>query len=56
VGSGTYVSASKGGSTTERERSRRKAEELCWEIIRKAKSYSLSKAEVLQALKSLWEE
>ena len=56
VGSGTYVSAKKGDSASERERSRKKAEELCWETIRKAKGYSLSKSEVLQMLKSLWEE
>jgi GntR family transcriptional regulator len=56
VGSGTYVSAKKTDSASERERSRRKAEELCWETIRKAKAYSLSKSEILQTLKNLWEE
>ena len=57
VGSGTYVSAnSKGSSASERERSRKKAEELCWETIRKAKAYSLSKGEVLPMLRNLWEE
>ena len=56
VGSGTYVNAKKSNSASERERSRKKAEELCWETIRKAKAYSLSKGEVLQMLKSLWEE
>jgi len=56
VGSGTYISARKADSAAERERSRRKAEELCWETIRKARSCSLSKSEFLQALQSLWEE
>jgi GntR family transcriptional regulator len=56
VGSGTYVSAKKADSASERERSRKKAEELCWEVIRRARSYSLAKGEVLQMLKSLWEE
>jgi GntR family transcriptional regulator len=56
VGSGTYVSAKKADSASERERSRKKAEELAGETIRKAKAYSLSKSELLQTLKSLWEE
>jgi GntR family transcriptional regulator len=56
VGSGTYVSAKKANAASERERGRKKAEELCWGIIRKAKSHSLSKGQVLQMLKSLWEE
>ncbi len=56
VGSGTYVSAGKVDTSSRRARSRKRAEEVCWDLIRKARGLGLKKREIVEMLESSWEE
>jgi GntR family transcriptional regulator len=41
VGSGTYVSAHKVDAPADRSRNRKRAEEACWELLRRARALGL---------------
>lgn len=56
VGSGTYVSDRKADELSEGERIKKKLEELCWELLRKASGLGVGKKELLATLRDLPEE
>ncbi len=56
VGSGTYVSDRKADELNEQERIKKKLEELCWELLRKASALGAGRKELLTMLRDLPEE
>jgi GntR family transcriptional regulator len=53
VGSGTYISKDQTYATNERERTKKKLEEICVELIRKAKTLGVEREEIISALKEM---
>jgi GntR family transcriptional regulator len=56
VGSGTYVSAHKVDAPADRSRNRKRAEEACWELIRRARALGVARSDMIEMLESFWED
>ncbi len=53
VGSGTYISNRQADTAGERERTKKKIEEICLELLRRAKALGVEREEIISALKEM---